>query len=199
MKQILDQLKQLGHAKNLSTGRLNIEPAEGRKDIQTHTELLDIINTFLPADGWISYQSKVEQFQNLTALTQENEETGFILQAEFVQTADNNKSLHIRQNGMGGWIANHITQVAIEESETGILETSSFITMPDESSVNNNTKNSANDSKKAEGKLHYQSYWKPDKSGGGYQKALSRLFKVELAETDNSKPENQQESSNAST
>ncbi len=165
MKQILDQLKQLnlGLGKNLNSGSLEAES----KQKNNHSELLDVIEAFLPADGWISFQSKVEQFINLSKLTTIDEETGLILQAELVQTTDNRKSLHIRQTGSGGWIANHITQVDGKDSETGILESNHFITMPDE----NNT---------TEGLLHYQTYWKPNKNGEGYQKICSRLLKLDI-------------------
>ena len=186
MKQILEQLAQLNLdiGKRLSSGSLSAEATQ----ISQHNELLDIINDFLPADGWICYQSQLDHFQGLEKLPEIDQATGLILQAEFVQTDNDSNSLHIRQQGTQGWIATHISQITpADETETGILETSQFITMPDENS-------------KTEGYLRYQTYWKPNKNGEGYHKALSRLLKLAIRTDDKTddKIQNPQEVNNAS-
>ena len=176
MKQILDQLEQLESVKKdnkLSTGRLNPDPVS----MTNHPELLERINTFLPADGWISYQSSVEQFQSMSVLPDITNETGLILQAELVQTGDSKKSLHIRQNGTGGWIINTITQIENNDTETGILEKSKYITMPSREN-------------KTEGCLHYQTYWQLNENGEGYQKNLSRLVKIEINDVESDQEKN---------
>ena len=203
MKQILKHFYELQpeqeSAKKLTTGRLEAHT----KPIESYKELLDEINNFLPADGWISYQSEVAQFLNMQKLPEESNEVGKVLQAEFVQVADNKKSLHIRQNGNGGWTTSFISETESTDAETGVLEKSQFITMPPKASQGENGKGTK------EGKLYYQTYWELHEldenqeegtSQQGYQKTLSRLAKLEINEaTVTSVVKNDEEKSNAST
>lgn len=126
-------------------------------------ELLERINNFLPASGWITCQSEVKLLLNEQQLIT-NTETGWILYGELCKEGI---SLHIRQNAMDGWTVSEITEVAGETD--GIFETVKYITMP--------VFDQEKEGKPKEGELIYQVYWKP-RPEGGFQKSLCRLLTV---------------------
>ena len=70
------------------------------------SELAQLIADFAPDSGWLCFQSEVMQVRG-AVLPEPDRARGLLLSGELVDA--DGESLHIRQDGRGGWIATRFT------------------------------------------------------------------------------------------
>lgn len=71
--------------------------------VADHDEVVRQLKVFAPSCGWIGFQSKNSVFTNGVVTVPDEDDTGLLLSAECYNTVEN-ESLHIRQDGAGGWL-----------------------------------------------------------------------------------------------
>ena len=102
------------------------------------------VNAFEPIQGWLCFQSKIEHFCKGQTMPY----TGILLYGEVVNAAG--KSLHIREDGQGGWILTTFTET---EGDKYLVETKEFL----------------GEKKLAPDKLCYRVYWQCHEKHGYHQ------------------------------
>ncbi|MDM8559772.1 hypothetical protein [Candidatus Parabeggiatoa sp. HSG14] len=105
------------------------------------------VKAFKPMQGWLCFQSGVEYFcKNCKEKTMPY--SGILLYGEVVNAEG--ESLHIRENGQGGWILTIFTET---EGNKYLVETKEFL----------------GEKKLAPEKLYYHVYWQYDEKHGYHQ------------------------------
>lgn len=152
-----------GYMPELSPGCLEVQ-AKDTFSIDQHDGLVEKINGFNAEAGWLTLQSKNIRYKAGDDLAQWTEH-GWILQGELV---NGNASLHIKADGTGGWIVSEIVEA--NDDADGLLETVSFIAMPEqEKAMPEQEKKSVKNER-----ARYQVYWRKD-ANQGYRRELSRF------------------------
>ena len=136
----------------------------------TREEAEAAIRGFPAAQGWVCRQSSLDVFPTADARPDPNK-GGVILSAELVAT-DGQRSLHLRQDGMGGWIVTEIAEGdAISAAAIdGLAHTTCLI-----------------GDNRVEGWLLYRVYWRHDEDQG-YQTCASRLAEIRRDPKHKTKP-----------
>ena len=107
--------------------RLGTAPALCRvetftKSVTDPSGVRKFLRAFAPKQGWLCFQSRIERFLPGEDLP----DHGILLYGEVVSLAD--QSLHIRQNGGGGWILTRFVEQALDEREaTHLVEEITFL------------------------------------------------------------------------
>lgn len=114
------------------------------------------LKAFNPIQGWLCFQSEVKYF----CQGQPMPYSGILLYGEVVNA--DGQSLHIRENGQGGWILTTFTET---EGENYLVETKTFL----------------GEKELAPEKLYYRVYWKYDEKSG-YQQFAARFIGFEKQE-----------------
>lgn len=100
LKELLHAYEALA-AKNclpeVNIGALEADPADYEYPNAVYLRL----QAFAPEQGWLCFQSVVAEFWRAADLPGPSRQSGAILTGECINTAE--ESLHIRQNGRGGW------------------------------------------------------------------------------------------------
>lgn len=117
-------------------------------------ELERQIADFAPDRGWVCYQSEVATVQD-GQLPRSDSKRGLLLSGELVNLA--NESLHIRQDGQGGWV---VTRFIPDQGEEYLVDDYSLIVHERDPERRANP-----------GRAYYRRYWRPDPQHGIRQAA----------------------------
>jgi len=136
--------------KKLKTCGLVIKKPENYSIYQAQ-EVQKKVESFLPEQGWLCFQNKVEYFLQDEIIPY----AGILLYGEVVKLAQK-ESLHIREDGQGGWI---LTEFAETEGNDYLVETKTFL---------------GEGKKLTPEKLYYRVYWQYDERHG-YRQVAARF------------------------
>ncbi len=125
----------------------------------TFEEVKAKVKAFEPKQGWLCFQDKVEYFCR-NCEKKEMPYSSILLYGEVINV--DGKSLHIREDGRGGWILTYFTET---EGEQYLVETKEFL----------------GEKKLAPDKLYYRVYWQHDKEHG-YHQFAARFIGFEKGE-----------------
>lgn len=117
------------------------------------------VKAFEPVEGWLCFQSEVKSFCQGETMPY----AGILLYGEVVNAKG--ESLHIREDGLGGWILTKLTE--IDEGEQYLAETQKFLGLGN---------------KQAPEKLYYRVYWENDQEHG-YRQFVARFTGFEPEES----------------
>lgn len=131
-------------------------------DPTTPQAVIQAVTDFTPSQGWLCLQSKVLILDCAEDLEQGNPNDGVILSGELVRGA--NHSLHIRQNGQGGWILLYIDEG--EGDQEGLVHNARLL-------GNQHYLATVGENARA-GVLCYRVYWTHEHEHG-WRQSLSRL------------------------
>lgn len=92
-----------------------LDPTQGSERLSTE------IANFAPVEGWLCYQSAVIEVRD-GAVPKPGDGRGLILSGELINAAW--ESLHIRQNGRGGWL---LTRFTPDRGETYLADEHRFV------------------------------------------------------------------------
>jgi len=153
---ILPKLKgqeNLLHKLELCGLKQNPDPCSTSEEVEAK------VKAFEPIQGWLCFQSEIKYFcKNCKEQTMPY--TGILLYGEVVNAAG--ESLHIREDGQGGWILTILTET---KGEQYLVETKEFL----------------GEKKLAPEKLYYRVYWQYDEEQGYHQFAARFIgFKKEI-------------------
>jgi hypothetical protein len=87
------------------------EPQHTGFGFNEYTTFIKHLEEAQPQQGWLVFQSKSIAFTdpaNIKDALSKNKPHGYLLYGEFIQ--DENNSIHIRQDGSGGWIVTRYTE-----------------------------------------------------------------------------------------
>jgi hypothetical protein len=108
------------------------------------------LQAFAPEQGWLCFQSVVAEFWRAADLPSPSGQNGVILSGECVNTAG--ESLHVRQNGRGGW---RVTCYRPHAGEKYLYDTVTLIAHEPSAQQLHNPK-----------RLRYHRYWKLEPNHG---------------------------------
>lgn len=131
-------------------------------DPTTPQAVIQAVMDFAPSQGWLCFQSQLLVLDRTEDLERRAPHAGAILSGELIRGADH--SLHIRQNGRGGWILLYIDEG--EGDQEGLVHNARLL-------GNQHYPATVGESSRP-GVLCYRVYWKHDPEQGWCQ-ALSRL------------------------
>jgi len=146
---ILPKLQHIKGLKNLSqlkSCRLHLEP----KYCSVPQEVLQKLDIFLPEQGWLCFQNKVKFFRKEEQIPTDST---ILLYGEVVNA--DGISLHIREDGQGGWILTYLTET---DGNEYLVENQTFL----------------GEKKLAPERLYYRVYWQNDDKQG-YRRVAARF------------------------
>ncbi len=126
------------------------------EDCHTAEEVAAKVRAFKPTQGWLCFQSEVKYFCKEEPMPY----SGILLYGEVINA--DGKSLHIRENGQGGWILTTFTET---QGENYLVESKAFL----------------GEKELAPESVYYHVYWKYDEKSG-YQQFAARFIGFEKPE-----------------
>lgn len=125
---LLDTLRKLEQVKGLKNLHLKLEPKPCHlilkpQSYQTPEKVLEMVKNFAPEQGWLCFQSNVEYFCQQDFCEHKSlPDSGLLLYGEVVNAQG--QSLHIREDGEGGWI---LTEFEETEGDDFLVEERTFL------------------------------------------------------------------------
>jgi len=147
----LQHIKGLKNLSQLKSCSLHLEP----KHCSAPQKVLEELDIFLPEQGWLCFQNKVKYFRKKDKIPTDST---ILLYGEVVNS--DGKSLHIREDGQGGWILTYFTETKGKEY---LVENQSFL----------------GENKLAPKQLYYRVYWQYDNKQG-YRQVAARFTGFEV-------------------
>lgn len=146
LKEILKKIEGL---KNLDGKLKACGLVKKSENYPTPQEIQEKVENFNPEQGWLCFQSKVEYFRKGKTMPY----SGILLYGEVINAQG--QSLHIREDGQGGWI---LTSFEETEDNNYLVEDTEFL----------------GEKELAPKKLRYRVYWKYDERHG-YRQVAARF------------------------
>lgn len=147
----LKEIKGLSQLAQITTCSLAFKPEPKNFSLSQYDKVVEELENFKPEQGWLCFQNEVKVFRKGDKIPTDS---NILLYGEVVN-ADGNSSLHIREDGQGGWILTYFTETKGNEY---LLEKQSFL----------------GQSKLAPKKLYYNVYWQHDDKQG-YRPVAARF------------------------
>lgn len=153
-----EQIREAHDLPKMFLGQVEIKPTEVQADpldpATGSDRLAGIIQSFGPTQGWLCYQSAVIAFPP-GGLPKPDPALGLLLSGELANA--DQESLHIRQDGRGGW---RVTRFTPGQGKTFLVDDQAFIA---------HTANSGDRTQPH--RLCYRRYWTTDDDHGVHQTA----------------------------
>jgi hypothetical protein len=146
----LKKVKGLSHLNKITSCDLAIQAESKYASFSDADKVLQELENFKPEQGWLCFQNKVKFFRKGDKIPTDST---ILLYGEVVNA--DGISLHIREDGQGGWILTYFTET---DGNNYLVENQSFL----------------GESKLAPEQLYYRVYWQHDDKQG-YRQVAARF------------------------